>query len=150
MTWDILERLRFSRADRDRVVHLVEEHMFHYTKEWSDAAVRRFLRRVGPENVADLFELRVADDRAHGTGPGDRSDLDELGRRIKETQERDHALKVGDLAVDGRDLMQLLGIEPGPEVGRILEGLLDQVLEDPSLNEREKLLAMARRIKESS
>jgi len=146
LTREILDRLRFSRAERDEVVHLVAEHMFHYTPEWSDAAVRRFLGRVGVERVRDLFELREADTRAHGMGEPDSGELEELTRRIEAVRARAEALKVEDLAVDGYEVMKELGLSPGPQVGRILEALLDQVLEDPSVNEKGKLLAALHRL----
>jgi tRNA nucleotidyltransferase (CCA-adding enzyme) len=140
----ILERLRFSRSDRNRVTRLVREHMFHYTPEWSDAAVRRFLRRVGLDTVEDLFALRRADDHAHGTGRDPRPALAELGERIQAVRAREEALSVDDLAVGGGDVMAVLGCEPGPKVGRVLNDLLEQVLEDPGLNTRERLLALVR------
>jgi tRNA nucleotidyltransferase (CCA-adding enzyme) len=144
MSEAILDRLRFSRSDRNHVTRLVREHMFHYTPEWSDAAVRRFLRRVGPEAVGDLFDLRRADDEAHGTGRDPRPALAELGSRIAAVRGREEALTVGDLAVNGADVMAVLGCEPGPKVGRILNDLLEQVIEAPELNTRDALLALVR------
>jgi putative nucleotidyltransferase with HDIG domain len=138
----MLDRLRFSRAERDAVAHLVGEHMFHYTPEWSDAAVRRFLRRVGPENVEDLFALREADDHGHGTGRSSGEALRELAGRIARVRAAQEALAVGDLAIDGEDVMRALGLAPGPRVGRILESLLERVIDDPALNTRERLLSL--------
>lgn len=146
MTEEILDRLRFSRAERDRVAHLVREHMFHYTPEWSDAAVRRFLRRVGPENVEDLFDLRVADDHAHGTGKDPFPALQSLTARIEKVARNQEALRVTDLAVGGKEVMKTLGLSPGPKVGRILNDLLERVLEDPDLNTRPRLLDLAREL----
>jgi tRNA nucleotidyltransferase (CCA-adding enzyme) len=142
MARDILERLRFSRDDRDLVSHLVDEHMFHYTQEWSDGAVRRFLRRVGTESLDDQFQLREADNAARGVESGDAGTLGELRARIDAVLARREAIAVQDLAVQGDDVMRALGIGPGPEVGRALHALLDRVLEDPGLNERERLLAL--------
>jgi tRNA nucleotidyltransferase (CCA-adding enzyme) len=142
LTREMLDRLRFSRAEREAISLLVGEHMFYYTPEWSDAAVRRFLRRVGPENVDDLFALREADDLAHGMGTPDRSWREALQERIDRIRAAGEALRVADLAVDGADVMRVLGIEPGPRVGRALDALLDRVLEDPSRNTRERLLAL--------
>ncbi len=62
----VMRRLRFANAEIDRVVRLVREHMFGYTPEWTDAAVRRFIRRVGPSALDDLFALREADAAASG------------------------------------------------------------------------------------
>jgi tRNA nucleotidyltransferase (CCA-adding enzyme) len=142
----MLERLRFSRSEREFVSRLVAEHMFFYRPEWSDATVRRFVRRVGPEHLEALFALRDADDLAHGTGFSSRPDLDDLERRIEGIQARSEALGIGDLAINGEDVMRMLGIGPGPRVGRVLRGLLEHVLEDPTQNERETLLRLCREI----
>lgn len=61
MSQEILRRLKFSNDTIQNVSHLVREHMFFYESAWSDAAVRRFVRRVGAENIDDLFDLRLAD-----------------------------------------------------------------------------------------
>ena len=118
--------------------------MFHYTPEWSDAAVRRFLKRVGPEQVPALFRLRAADDAGAGTGKDSSAALRELGDRIAGILARQEALEVRDLAVSGEDVMAACGLRPGPEVGAVLGALLEAVLEDPRRNTREKLLALAR------
>lgn len=137
----LLERLRFPGALRAAVVHLVREHMFDYRGEWSDAAVRRWVRRVGEDAVADLFDLRIADLLGNGLKLGFPAQLEPLRRRIERVLAAAHALHVADLAVDGRDVMEALGVGPGPAVGELLGGLLEEVLEDPGCNTRERLLA---------
>jgi poly(A) polymerase/tRNA nucleotidyltransferase (CCA-adding enzyme) len=140
----ILDRLRFSKKERDRVLHLIYYHMFGYTPSWTDAAVRRLIRKVGRENIADLFDLRIADWFGNGTNYGFPGYLRALERRINEAIAREEAFTEKDLAVDGRDVMAALEIAPGPEVGEALSYLLERVLEDQSLNERERLLALLR------
>jgi tRNA nucleotidyltransferase (CCA-adding enzyme) len=137
----LLERLRFPGLLRAEIVHLVREHMFDYHAKWSDAAVRRWVRRVGEEAVADLFDLRIADLLGNGLKTGFPAQPEALRRRIERVLAESHALRVGDLAVDGRDVMESLGIGPGPAVGEALEVLLDEVLEEPGRNTRERLLA---------
>jgi putative nucleotidyltransferase with HDIG domain len=137
----LLERLRFPGAQRTAIVHLVREHMFDYRAQWSDAAVRRWVRRVGEEAVADLFDLRIADTLGNGLKTGFPAQLEALRRRIERVLAGSHALRVGDLAVDGRDVMEALGVGPGPAVGEALEALLEEVLEEPGRNTREGLLA---------
>jgi tRNA nucleotidyltransferase (CCA-adding enzyme) len=137
----LLERLRFPTSERAAIVHLVREHMFDYRAQWSDAAVRRWLRRVGEEAVADLFDLRIADMLGNGLKTGFPGQLEPLRRRIERVRRESHALHVRDLAVDGADVMLALGIGPGPAVGESLAALLEEVLEDPSRNTREWLLA---------
>jgi putative nucleotidyltransferase with HDIG domain len=141
----ILRRLRFPRETRERVVHLVRHHMFSYDPGWSDAAVRRFVRKVGPEALDDLWALRAADDVGSGRPPGE-GGLDELRRRVAEQLATGAVLGRSDLAIDGHDLQRELGLRPGPEIGRILGVLLDRVVADPRLNERERLLEVARRV----
>jgi putative nucleotidyltransferase with HDIG domain len=137
----LLERLRFPGAMRAAIVHLVREHMFDYRAEWSDAAVRRFVRRVGEGAIADLFDLRLADTLGNGSRSGFPTQLEPLRRRMEGVLAADHALHVADLAVDGADVMRVLGIGPGPGVGEALEALLEEVLEEPARNTRPVLLA---------
>ena len=143
---EAMTRLRFSREATEEVAHLVRNHMFDYRPEWSDAAVRRFLQKVGTDHVADLFDLRIADNIGNGTKTGFPHYLEELRGRIEQVLEARQALTLKDLKIDGGDVMQELGIPPGRKVGAILERLLDEVLEDPGLNERGRLL---RRVREA-
>ncbi|HKA23815.1 MAG TPA: HD domain-containing protein [Candidatus Eisenbacteria bacterium] len=143
ITETLLERLRFPRAEREAIVLLVREHLFDYRPEWTDAAVRRFLKRVGWEHLDDLFDLRRAD--IAGTGVGsDGSSIDDLKRRIAAVRASRAPLSVGELAVDGQDVMRELGVGPGPVVGQILRTLLEEVLEDPARNDRAWLLRRLR------
>lgn len=141
MAHGALTRLRFSAEVRERVAHLVAQHMFDYHPGWSDAAIRRFIRRVGPDAVADLFDLRIADVVGKGMG-GYPVLLEDLRDRIQAVLSRGEALSVRDLAVDGQDVMRVGALAPGPAVGRVLERLLERVLTDPALNERERLLTL--------
>lgn len=135
-----LARLRFPNAERQAIVHLIREHMFDYRSEWSDAAVRRWLRRVGEDAVADLFDLRIADVIGNGRRHGLAGSLERLRERIERVHAGDAVLHARDLAVGGEDAMRVLAIPPGPEVGRVLERLLEEVLDDPARNERDALL----------
>jgi tRNA nucleotidyltransferase/poly(A) polymerase len=141
----LLRRLRASRAETARVVRLVRHHMFAYTPDWTDAAVRRFVRRVGADLLEDLYALRRADNLASGASEPATGGIDELRGRAARALAGD-PLGPGQLAVDGHDLVRELGITPGPEVGRVLTGLLEAVLDDPGRNRREFLLALARRL----
>jgi len=135
----LLRRLRFSTAERETIVHLIREHMFDYRAEWSDAALRRFVRRVGREHLADLFDLRIADTLGNGLKQGFPHYLEELHARIEELLRQETALSPRDLALRGEDIMRVLGIPPGPRVGTAQELLLEAVLEDPARNRREIL-----------
>jgi tRNA nucleotidyltransferase (CCA-adding enzyme) len=138
----MLRRLRFANHDRELVVHLVAQHMYYYTAEWSPQAVRRFLRRVGPEHVEAVLALRAADIRGSGRAQDPDDEIAPLRARIEEQLRLATALKVSDLAVDGADVMRALGVPPGPVVGRVLNRLLERVLDDPTLNTRDGLLAL--------
>jgi len=146
----LLARLRFPNAAREHIVHLVREHMFEYRSEWSDAALRRWLRRVGVDAVADLFDLRIADVIANPRARGLPSGLEEMRERIEAERARHTALAVGDLGVDGHDVMRELGIAPGPRVREILAELLEEVTERPEHNERAWLLARVRALGSAS
>lgn len=144
MAEEAMLRLRFSREEIQQVTHLVREHMFDYRREWTDAAVRRFLRNVGVEQVADLFDLRIADNLGNGLKTGFPHYLGELADRVSETIRKREALTVRDLAVDGHDVMRELHLPAGPRVGQVLSRVLEEVLEEPALNDRERLLQRLR------
>ena len=138
----ILRRLRVSNRDRERVVAVVAHHMFWYTPEWTDSAVRRFVAKVGEGLLPDLFALREGDVVGRGRGEDPDVELGELRARIGRVLEEDQALTVGDLAIKGGDVITALALRPGPVVGELLRALLELVLEDPSLNDRDRLLAL--------
>ena len=141
----IAATLRFSNEDRARLVSLVRNHLFHYSHEWSDAAVRRWIRRVGAERLEDLYALNEADVRAKGRDfTADLDALSLLKVHVAKVLAEGAALSTRDLKANGRDLIRELGIRPGPLVGEILDVLLEAVTNDPKVNDREALLAKAR------
>lgn len=146
MAYKIMKRLKFSNEHIDHVTNLIKNHMFNYTPEWSDAAIRRFIRRVGLKYVDGLFELRAADIIAMGrkVEPGHPR---QLRKRIKKIIGEQNALHIKSLAVDGNDVMKVLGIKPGPRVGEILNGLLEKVLDNPELNTKPKLIEIIKKVK---
>ncbi|MDH5671695.1 MAG: HD domain-containing protein [Myxococcales bacterium] len=136
-----LQRYRFSNHERDQVVDLVRHHLVCYTPQWSAAAVRRFIKRVTPERIDDLLALARADALAKGRDVGEElQQLEELAERVQQELAAGAVLGTRDLAISGRDVMQRLGIPPGRRIGEILEILLQQVLDEPALNQRERLL----------
>jgi hypothetical protein len=116
--------------------------MFSYEIHWSSAAVRRFIAKIGPDAIGELFALREADNVGSGLPPN-AGRLDELRARVDEALREGVVLDRGDLVVDGNDLMTEFGLPPGPRLGRILDALLDRVQDDPSLNDRPSLLLLA-------
>lgn len=144
LTKQIMTRLRFSNDMIARVTNLIGNHMFEYKRELTERALRRFVKRAGPDNIDDLIKLRRADDLAHGWGRGFETDLDAFRARIHSLLTQSPPLTVSDLAVNGDDVMNLLGIRPGPEVGETLDRLVNLVIENPEFNQKDKLLEFLR------
>ena len=148
ITKEILFRLKFSNAAIANICHLVVNHMFNYTQDWTDAAVRRFLAKIHEENLEDLYDLRLADIYGMNNAPVRGQDsrtialLNELKDRISKETEKNSVLSLKQLAVNGKDLMKN-GISAGKDLGFVLNQLLETVLEDPSQNEKEQLIKIA-------
>jgi putative nucleotidyltransferase with HDIG domain len=142
MTRTFLTGLHTPRVLQEQVAHLIRNHMFAYQPNWTDAAVRRFIRKVGPGSVDDLLALRAADNEGSGLS-AEAGLLPELGRRVQNELAAHVALGRNQLAVDGNDLRSELGIEPGREMGRILEMLTERVIAEPALNDRAILIELA-------
>jgi tRNA nucleotidyltransferase (CCA-adding enzyme) len=140
-----LDRLRAPRAVRERVVALVQHHMFSYEASWSDAAVRRFIGKIGalgPGALDELLALREADNVGSGL-PARAGSLDELRDRIEAELAAEIVLDRHALAIDGSDLIAELGLTEGPLLGRILDDLVERAIVDPALNDRPTLLLLA-------
>lgn len=134
---DIGKRLRLSNKEVDRLFTLVRWHMFAYDSAMTDAAIRRFIRRVGIDNINDMILLRVGD-RKGGGSKATSWRLREFQQRIGE--QLYEPLSVKDLKINGNDVMKILKIQPGPRVGKILDLLFEEVMEDSSKNTQEYLL----------
>jgi len=146
ITKRIMRRLRFSNDDIEYVTRLVRHHMFYYTEEWTDSAVRRFMRNIGLDLLDDLFVLREADRIGSGKRQPGSVSISKLKARIQKIIEEENAISLKDLKINGYDIMNELGIKPGPTIGKILNSLLQIVIDDPSQNEKEKLLSLAKEI----
>jgi tRNA nucleotidyltransferase (CCA-adding enzyme) len=145
MVGPILDRLRFSNDEKTRITSLVANHLVCYSDEWTDAAVRRWIRRVSVERLEDLYALNRADLLGKGRdAEGELAGLGRLKGRVAAELEARHALTPRELAVDGKDVMRELAIQPSRRVGEVLEALMEKVVEDPALNERETLLRLIR------
>ena len=139
-----LREYRFSNHERDLITGLIRHHLICYTPDWSDAAVRRFIKRVGREQLTPLLRLGEAD--ALGKGRDVEAELAllrELRGRVDRQLEEGGALTPADLAIGGNDVIPLLDGGAGPAVGRILRELLERVIDDPSLNTPDKLMPIA-------
>lgn len=143
VTREIMERMKFSNDQIDRVTHLIRHHLLP-REALSAAGVRRWVRRVGPECIPQLMALAKAD--VLGKGPAqvklDPADVDRFWDRVKDVNiDSPIVTKTSQLAVTGKDVMITLGIKPGPEIGLTLTRLLDYVTDNPDQNTRDGLIA---------
>ena len=146
MAESILQRLRFETKIKNKVVLLIKNHMFYYSPDSPVSNLRKLISKVGWDNIYDLIDLRIADRLASDFdkvfSPGLKKLISDL--EILKAEKSDYQIK--DLAISGQDIIDELGIAPGPKVGQLLNKLLEVVLENPQLNTREKLLDMAKKI----
>ncbi len=132
-TRKILERMKFSRIIIEKVVKLVRWHMFFSdTEQISLSAVRRMIVNVGKENIWDLMNVRICDRIGTGRPKEDPYRLRKYHAMIEEAI-RD-PISVGMLKIDGKDLMEMIHVKPGPRIGNILHALFNEVLDKPELN----------------
>lgn len=142
----MLDRLHFPKKTVEKIAHLVRWHLFYYNVgEVTESGVRRFVRKVGPEHIADLLKVREADRIGSGVPKAVPYKLRHLMFMIEKVAK--DAIDTRMLALDGTDVMRLGGLAPSPKVGWILAVLLEEVLDDPARNEGDALTA---RIKELS
>jgi tRNA nucleotidyltransferase (CCA-adding enzyme) len=137
-------RLRFLKYpnDRiDRVTHLVKNHMFAPFGDQRGA--RRFVNRVGMEHAEDLLTLRGAD-ADNKASPWD-GDVGNMRQLVQQVHSENQPTGVASLAINGRDLIAA-GIQPGPTMGRILNALAEETIDDPVKNNRDYLLQRAHQI----
>jgi len=134
---NIKDRLRFSKKEKDKLIILVRWHQFTVDEHQTDSAIRRVLKNVGLENMDDMLSLRVAD-RLGGGAAETSWRLEEFKARLVEVQKEPFSVK--DLKIDGNDVMKELNMKPGPEVGKILEGLFEKVVNKEVENTKEDLM----------
>jgi tRNA nucleotidyltransferase (CCA-adding enzyme) len=138
-----LSRLRYPNALRSRVLRIVRHHMFQ-VGNGDERRARRFLAKYGDELAFELVDHKEADYRGKRTAVetpiADLEKLDRFRETLRREQSSPHRL--ADLAVTGNDLIDL-GFTPGPDLGHVLQTLLHDVVEDPSLNTRDTLLQLA-------
>ncbi|MDD4238480.1 MAG: HD domain-containing protein [Desulfotomaculaceae bacterium] len=140
MVENILRRLKYDNKTIGDVSVLVGEHMSRYPKV-RNSSFKKLINRVGKHNLEDLFDLQKADIMG-AAPPYDFSELDDIQAGINQILSERLPMSIKDLAVKGDDLIEI-GFEPGPELGRVLDLLLEEVLEDPDKNERAILLGLA-------
>lgn len=144
-----MERNKISTlgVNFDTVCKLIEFHMFETKAYFTDKAIRRFIAKVSPELIFLLMDLRLADNRG-GKHPNGIKGVQKLAKRIKAEMDRKPPFGPKDLAIGGRELMEL-GIPEGPQIGQTLGALVQLVLDNPELNTKEQLLALAKNMRET-
>jgi len=141
---ELLRRIKCSNVETDYVVHLVAQHSGIPLASAPVPEWRRWVRRVGKAFARDVLRLRIADCRARAEESPALARFDPERARAARCALHDTApLEVSELAIGGAEL-RALGVPAGPLFGEILRDLLERVTDDPSLNERERLLEMVR------
>lgn len=141
----IANRLHFSKNDREKLYTLIRWHMFSVDDLQTDAAIRRFIRRVGKENLEDIFDVRIGDRLGSGCTRAESWRLKKYRARTIEVQK--HIPSPADLKIDGHDVMQILNIKPGPKVGEVLKNIFEKVMEGELKNERDILIKEIKEVK---
>ncbi len=135
MTAQILNRLKFSNKDAEKVIKLVRYHLFYYNvDEVSESSVRRLVKQAGPENMEELLQVRMADRIGSGVPKAEPYKLRHLKYIIEKVSKDPITVKM--LKVSGNDVMKILKIKPGPKIGQTLDILLSYVLADPKKNKK--------------
>jgi tRNA nucleotidyltransferase (CCA-adding enzyme) len=141
-----LARYRFSNDDRARVLAIHAHRALALTPAMPAPERRRLVSRLGPETVLVLCTVASAD--AHARGISD--EAASFADLVRAELERGVPTSTRELAITGNDLMKELGLSPGREIGTLLHALLELVLDDPSANERGRLLAHAAKLRATS
>lgn len=138
MTAQILNRLKFPKKDIEKIVKLVRYHLFYYNvDEVSESSVRRLVRQVGPENMEELLQVRMADRIGSGVPKAEPYKLRHLKYVIEKVSQ--DPISVKNLKTSGNEVIKILKISPGPKIGQTLDILLGHVLADPKKNKKEFL-----------
>ena len=142
MATQILSRLHFPRAMVEKIAILIRWHLFKYDPDEgiTDSAVRRLIRHVGAENMNDLVKLRICDRMGMDVPKAVPYRLRHFQFRIEKLLREEEAPTPKMLKVNGEDIMKELGLQPGPKIGRIIEVLLQEVIDEPKKNHSETLL----------
>lgn len=143
MSFDILRRLKFDNATTDRVKRLVLWHDYGMGEKPSIRSFRKSLSKMGEDLFPDYVFIKRADTLAQSEYKREEKldNLELLKDYFEQIKEQQQCLTLKDLAVTGKDLMEQ-GMQPGKELGEMLHYLLDLVLEEPQLNNKEKLLCL--------
>lgn len=135
---EIARRFNLSKKQTDKLYRLVRWHLYTVDENQTDSAIRRFIKNVGIKNIEDMMAIRVGDRLGGGTQRAVSWRMEKFQERIKDVLKK--PFSISDLKINGKDVMKTLNIAPGPKVGKILNKLFEEVLEDSSKNNKEYLL----------
>lgn len=150
---DLLE-LKFSNQEIDHIDAVIRVHMRSLKEDTTPRAVRRILALLFETGVTyqEFMRIRIADTRGNlAKRPYTFGEIrTRLGKLMGELNHRPFAaFSMGDLDINGKEVMALLNIPPGPEVGRVMNLLFQRVLDDPDLNHKVKLKELVLFLKKS-
>lgn len=140
----IAERFHLSKDQREKLFKLVRWHQFTVNENQTDKALRRFVKNIGVFNIEDMMDLRVGDRLGGGLQQAESWRLKLFRQRLKDVLKKPFTIR--DLKINGDDVMKSLNIKPGPEVGKILNKLFDEVSDDKEKNKREYLLVRLKKL----
>ena len=134
----ILKRMKYDNNTIDKVLTLVQ---YHDQRISTKKSIRRLLSKIGEENFKDLIKVWKADVKAQNPDllPKKLENISNVDMKFQEILEKNQCFSLKDLAISGKDLINL-GIKPGKEIGEILNKLLEEVIENPEMNDRDKLI----------
>jgi len=135
----ILQRLKSSNSERKMICHLVSIQHLNYMKEFTSPEVRRMVNKIGFENIETFVSLKKALD--------EKFNFRDFQKRIDKMKYP--SIQIQDLNINGKDLASL-GIKPGPIYKKLLQSLLNCVIDDPSENTKERLIQIVQEIKNNS
>jgi tRNA nucleotidyltransferase (CCA-adding enzyme) len=145
---ELLDRLKYDSKTRKSIIHLVRLHMYHYTRDFTDTAVRKFMRKAGinGSNVDDLdnfplFQIRAAERLGNGLKTVAVTERQkDFQARIKRIYVESQVLDLHDLNINGFKIMEVFDLKSSDKIGHILKYLLEKILEHPELNKEDELL----------
>lgn len=144
MAEEVLRRFKLDNDTIHRVGRLVEWHDYGINEKVLKKTLRKALNRMGPDLFEDYCRLRAADMQGQSDYKLEKKqkNLNTLIQMQKEIMESGDCLSTKELNINGKRLIEL-GMKPGPEMGELLDALLQQVLERPELNTPEQLEELA-------
>jgi tRNA nucleotidyltransferase (CCA-adding enzyme) len=139
---EVMIRLKFPSKTTETVGLFVREHVFDEGARWTDGGLRRFVARLGEGHLEPFFTFLEANRSTRTDGERRRSQLRQVRERLTHLLEQRPPLNSKALALNGNQIMRILGVGPSPTVGEATRFLMEQVLDDPSLNSAEGLTGL--------